>query len=78
MGLINEARLDAKAFRENAVYTADGNRIKLGANADRLDAYADALERLKRYADHANTCEAQRYGAECSCGLTALLKEIEG
>lgn len=43
--IVQEARLDAKAFRENAVYTSDGQRVKFGAVADRLDAYAAEIER---------------------------------
>ena len=45
-GLVNEARLDAKAFRENRVYDSDGDTVWLGANADRLEQYADALTTL--------------------------------
>lgn len=46
--LAAEARLDAKAFRENTVYDSEGDPIRLIANADRLDAYADALERAEQ------------------------------
>lgn len=45
---------------------------------------ADVIERLKGYAEHPMTCEWWRLeGVEepssgvCTCGLTALLKEIE-
>ncbi len=44
--LANEARLDAKAFRENTVYTGDGDPIRLVANADRLDQYSDTIAAL--------------------------------
>jgi hypothetical protein len=44
--LVEEARLDAKAFRENTVYDSEGDPIRLIANADRLDQYAAALEAL--------------------------------
>lgn len=42
-GLVAEARLDAKAFREHTVYDSEGDPIRLGANADRLDQYADTI-----------------------------------
>ena len=42
--LVEECRLDAKAFRENTVYDSDGDPIRLIANADRLDQYADLIE----------------------------------
>lgn len=42
--LVEECRLDAKAFRENTVYDSDGDPIRLIANADRLDQYADRIE----------------------------------
>ena len=45
--LVNEARLDAKAFRENTVYNAEGDPIRLAANSERLDAYADRIEKLE-------------------------------
>jgi len=44
--LIAEARLDAKAFRENTVYDSEGDPIRLIANAERLELYADALTTL--------------------------------
>jgi hypothetical protein len=44
--LVNEARLDAKAFRENTVYDSEGDPIRLIANANRLDQYADRIEAL--------------------------------
>ena len=44
--LIAEARLDAKAFRENTVYDSEGDPIRLIANADRLDQYAARIEAL--------------------------------
>lgn len=45
--LANEARLDAKAFRKNTVYDSEGDPIRLIANADRLDQYADRIEALE-------------------------------
>ena len=45
--LITEARLDAKAFRENTVYDSEGDPIRLTANADRLDRYADRIAELE-------------------------------
>ena len=45
--LVKECRLDAKAFRENTVYDSDGDPIRLIANAERLDHYADRIERLE-------------------------------
>lgn len=47
-GLVAEARLDAKAFREHTVYDSEGDPIRLGANADRLDKYADTITALSR------------------------------
>ena len=46
--LVEECRLDAKAFRENTVYDSDGDPIRLIANADRLDQYADRIEHLEQ------------------------------
>lgn len=45
--LVNQARLDAKSFRENTIYTMDGDPIRLIVNADRLDQYADRIEALE-------------------------------
>lgn len=42
--LVGEARLDADAFRKNTVYNADGDAIRLIANAERLEQYADTIE----------------------------------
>lgn len=39
-------RLDAKAFRENTVYDSEGDPIRLIANAQRMEAGADAIEAL--------------------------------
>jgi hypothetical protein len=50
--LVTEARLDAKAFRENTVYDSDGQAIRLGANADRLDKYANRIEALEAELAH--------------------------
>ena len=44
--LANEARLDAKAFSKNTVYTGDGDPIRLIANAERLDQYSDTIAAL--------------------------------
>lgn len=41
--LAMELELDAKAFRENTVYTADGDPIRLIKNAERMEAAAKAL-----------------------------------
>lgn len=49
--IVEELRLDAKAFRENTVYTADGDAVRLGANADRLDEAANEIERLRKHAE---------------------------
>ena len=38
-----ELGLDAKAFRENTVYNADGDPIRLIANAERMDQAADLI-----------------------------------
>ena len=46
--LVEECRLDANAFRENTVYDSDGDPIRLIANADRLDQYADLIETQAR------------------------------
>ena len=46
--LVEECRLDAKAFRENTVYDSDGDPIRLIANANRLDQYADLIETQAR------------------------------
>ena len=46
--LVEECRLDTKAFRENTVYDSDGDPIRLIANADRLDQYADLIETQAR------------------------------
>lgn len=45
--LASEARLDAKAFRENTVYDSGGDPIRLIANANRLDQYAYRIEVLE-------------------------------
>ena len=47
-GLVNEARLDARAFREHNVYDSEGDPIRLTQNAARLDQYADAITALTR------------------------------
>lgn len=60
--LVKEARLDAAAFRENTVYNADGDAIRLIANAERLEQYADTIE-----------AQATRIEA-----LEAALRKIEG
>ena len=45
--LEKEARLDAKAFRENAVYDSEGDPVRLTVTADRIDRYADAIATLR-------------------------------
>lgn len=42
--LAGEARLDADAFRENTVYNGDGDAIRLIANAERLEQYAETMD----------------------------------
>lgn len=42
----NDLRLDAQAFRENTVYDGDGDPIRLIANAERMEAGADAIDTL--------------------------------
>lgn len=39
-------RLDARAFRENTVYDSEGDPIRLLANAQRMEAGADAIEAI--------------------------------
>ena len=53
--LVEECRLDAKAFRENTVYDSDGDPIRLIANADRLDQYADLIETQAREIERLTT-----------------------
>lgn len=62
----------------------DRLRILAGSNS-RIDSNymreaADALERLKGYAEHLFICDHHEWegGGECTCGLAALLKDIEG
>ena len=45
--LEKEARRDAKAFRENAVYDSEGDPVRLTVTADRIDRYADAIATLR-------------------------------
>ena len=65
--LANEARLDAKAFRENTVYNSEGDPIRLIANADRLDQYADRIEALE--AENARLREALQLIAGATTGV---------
>lgn len=37
---------------------------------------ADALERLRGYAVHDDDCTTHPQNLACSCGLTALLREL--
>ena len=79
--LVEECRLDAKAFRENTVYDSDGDPIRLIANADRLDQYADLIETQAReiermrealgwYEKQANDCrKITREGDDARCAL---------
>lgn len=77
--LANEARLDAKAFRENTVYDSDGNSIRLIANADRLDQYADRIEALE--AENARLREANYRtftdGMEAAAQICGSLAEVK-
>ena len=43
-----------------------------------LNDAADALERLKGYAVHDEDCALGLHGPACSCGLSTLLREIDG
>lgn len=40
-------RSSAKAFRENTVYTADGDAIRLGVQADEAEEAADTIAALR-------------------------------
>jgi hypothetical protein len=74
--LVNEARLDAKSFRENTIYTMDGVPARLIANANRLDQYADRIEaqaaeieqlrkagaKMSGYAGHDDDCQIMMKG----------------
>lgn len=80
--LAEEARLDAKAFRENTVHDSEGDPIRLVANANRLDAYAAALataeaeaaelraevERLREVARLAKIASEWHWYARLECG----------
>jgi hypothetical protein len=46
MGIAKELRLDAQAFRENVVYTQDGEPVRLIANAARMEQGAYTIEAL--------------------------------
>jgi len=49
------------------------------ANQDGPEA-ADLIERLRGYADHTPYCQSRIKGLHenpCTCGLSALIKEIE-
>ena len=85
--LVEECRLDAKAFRENTVYDSDGDPIRLIANADRLDQYADLIETQAREIEQLREALEQIKGYSEVNGMTrqrmkriarAALKEIEG
>ena len=67
MGLIDMLLGRAKFLR-------DKGRIK---SPGIMEEAADALERLKGYAKHGPMCLTLGKD-DCRCGLTALLKEIEG
>lgn len=49
MNHVEEARLDAEAFRNNTVYTSDGDPVRLSANADRLEWYAEKMRQDGEY-----------------------------
>lgn len=63
--LVEECRLDAKAFRENTVYDSDGDPIRLIANADRLDQYADLIETQAREIERLREA-LEAYAARCT------------
>jgi cell division protein FtsB len=65
-GLADEARRDAKAFRENTVYNSEGDPVRLIAVADRLDTYATHITTLEAAEKVAREREAEtiaRYDA---------------
>jgi hypothetical protein len=45
----HELRLDAEAFRKHTVYTMDGDPVRLGVNAERMEAGAAAIEALQAH-----------------------------
>lgn len=49
--LLARLKSSAKAFRENTVYTDDGDPIRLGVQADEMDEAACEIERLTRERD---------------------------
>ena len=53
---------------------------RIGADEDLIKA-ADLIERLNGYAVHLPYCQSRIKGLHenpCTCGLSALIKEIEG
>ena len=56
--------------------------FKIGSNL--ANEAADLIERLRGYAQHGKRSDGEDCsaawvkGAECDCGLTALIKEIKG
>lgn len=81
--LAEEARLDAKAFRENTVYDSEGDPIRLVANANRLDAYAAALATAGAEAAELRAVLADRdalwkvlHDATCIIGHTVPMETV--
>ena len=78
MGLISHLRDRATIARSENTATAIGDAIH-------FEKAADALEKLRGYAVHSSSCSALRldYAFKnnptfCTCGLSELLKEIDG
>jgi multidrug resistance efflux pump len=75
-------RLDAQAFRENTVYTQDGDPVKIHANAARMEAAASAIHTLRaqlsaREAELANVKAARDEYAGLYAARCALLAIAE-
>lgn len=74
MGIVERLRGRAAAARSENTGTSLGH-------ASHFDEAADLIERLKGYADHTPYCQSRIKGLHenpCTCGLSALIKEIEG
>lgn len=76
MGIVERLRETKPLYNQNTgrlMYNVYWNRD--GAKA------ADLIERLRVYADHTPYCQSRIKGLHetpCNCGLSALIKEIEG
>lgn len=76
--LVEEARLDAKAFRENTVYDSGGNPIRLTATADRLDAYATALATAQTEAAELRAAILAKHNHRCTyCQTSEMPLEMD-